>query len=142
MTLQDLLRLPGESLSAIVGVTGADPATRQPVTGYESIKNVDVIDAPSGARVFLRGDDVVLVYVGESALPAGVDHDTLTAAVGTEGESLSSRQGKSALIHVVADQGIAWSEDRGEVGFVELFPPTTAKDYRKRIYRKPGRFIR
>lgn len=142
MTLDDLLRLPGASLSAVVEATGADPTNREPVTGYESIKKVDVIEAPGGARIFVRGDDVVLVYFGDGALPQGVDHGTLTAAVGSDGEGLRSRQGKTAVLHVVAEKGIAWSQDGRETGFVEIFPPCTDKAYRKDIYRKPPKFTR
>jgi hypothetical protein len=66
----------------------------------------------------------------------------LARIAGSDGETLRSRQGKSALMHVVADKGIAWSEDDGEVGFVELFPPTTLNGYQKTIYREPPKFIR
>ena len=142
MNLQDLLTLPGASLDAAIAVTGADPGTRESVRGYESLKRVDAMEAPDGTTIYIRGDDVQLVYVGEDALPAGVSHDALVAVAGSEGERLRSRQGKKARMHVVADRGIAWSEERGEVGFVELFPPTTLADYQRTIYREPMPFRR
>lgn len=141
-TLDELTRLPGASLDTVASITGADPDHRESVTGYQRLTNVDVIDTSGGARIFLRGQEVVLVYVGTDALPAGTDHQALARVAGSDGETLRSRQGKRALMHVVADKGLAWSEDGGEVGFVELFPPTTLDGYRKEIYRKPPKFIR
>lgn len=140
-TLGDLLALAGASLPAVVTVTGADPAHRTPVTGYESLTGVDAIDAPNDVRIFVRGEKVKLIYLDEAALPPGVGHETLVAAVGSEGKPLRSRQAKSAVLHVVADRGVAWSEDGGEVGFVEVFPPMTMKKYRARVYHDPGPFI-
>ncbi len=141
-TLQELTRLPGTSLDEVASSTGANTDQRESVTGYQRLEDVDVIDAPSGERIFVRGQDVVLIYVGEDSLPAGTDHLALVEAAGSDGVTLRSRQGKSALTHVVADRGLAWSEDGGEVGFVELFPPTTIDVYRKTIYREPPKFKR
>lgn len=142
MTVEDLLALAGASLDVVSIAVGADPGARESVTGYESLKRVDLLVGSDGARVFLRGEDVALIYIGEDSLPQGVDHDALVAELGTDGAELRSRQGKSALMHVVADKGVAWSEDGGHVGFLEIFPPTTLKEYQKRIYRKPAKFIR
>ena len=141
-TLEDWTHLSGASLDEVASATGADLTQRESVTGYQRLKDLDVIDTTGGARIFLRDDDVVLIYVGEIALPSGTDHDALVKAAGSHGETLRSRQGKSALMHVVADRGVAWSEDGGEVGFLELFPPTTIDRYRRTIYREPPKFKR
>lgn len=141
-SLDELGRLPGAPLDVVASATGADTHQRESVTGYQRLADLDVIDAPGGERIFLRGDDVVLIYVGEDWLPTGTDHQALVRVAGSDGEELRSRQGKSALMHVVADKGLAWSEDGGEVGFVELFPPTTIDGYRKTIYREPPKFKR
>jgi hypothetical protein len=141
-TLEDLARIPGASLATVASITGADLDNREPGAGYQRLAEVDAIDAPGGARVYARGEQVLLVYVGTDALPAGTNHQALARIAGSDGETLRSRQGKSALMHVVADKGIAWSEDDGEVGFVELFPPTTLNGYQKTIYREPPKFIR
>lgn len=45
-------------------------------------------------------------------------------------------------MHVVAGKDVAWSEEGGEVSFVELFLPTTLAGNKKAIYRKPPKFIR
>ena len=141
-TLNDLTRLSGASLETVASATGADLGGREAVDGYQRLKDVDVVETTSGARVFLRGDQVVLIYVGEDWLPAGTDHQALVKAAGSDGEELRSRQGKSAVMHVVANKGIAWSEDGNEVGFLELFPPTSVDAYRKTIYREPPKFKR
>lgn len=141
MTLEELLKLAGATLATVASALDADPDDREEVTGYEALTDVDVVDTPSGARVFLHGDDVALIYVGERALPADADPDRLRELLGS-GERLRSRQGKKAKMHVVADKGVAWSEEAGELGFIELFPPTTFEDYQATIYDEPGPFIR
>jgi hypothetical protein len=55
---------------------------------------------------------------------------------------LRSRQGKRAMIELDAQRGVAFSRDDDEVGFVEMFPPTTVEDYRERIWFDPGDFIK
>lgn len=142
MTLDDLLALPGAPLSAVASALSADPAARESVDGYEGLTDLDLVEAPGGARIYLRGDDVVLIYVGRRALPDGTDADTVAEAVGSQGKDLRSRQGKRARMHVVAKQGVAWSELDGTVGFLELFPPMRFRDYRATIYDEPGPFIR
>lgn len=141
-TLDELLALRGGDLDKVAGATGADPAARRAVTGYESLTGVEAIDAPEGLTVYVRGNDVALVYAGTDALGDGVTDDDLVKAVGSSGAELGSRQGKSANLHVVAEEGVAWSEDGGEVAFVEIFPATDLDTYKSTIYRDPGPFIR
>lgn len=141
IALPDLLALAGADLTDAQHLTGSHSSTRTRVTGYEGLKDLDVLDG-AGTRIFLRGDDVVLIYVGEAALPDGTTSDDLAALVDTDGQELPSRQGKNALIHVVAERGLAWSEEGGEIGFVELFPPTTFETYHDDIYVDPGTFSR
>jgi hypothetical protein len=138
---EDLLWLRGQSLQAVLSATGSDRGKREPVTGYQGLQDLDVIDAPNGVRIYLRADDVVLIYAGENALPDDADEAALVAASGGEGQVLRSRQGKRASLHVVAEQGIAWSEQDGILGFVELFPPTTFDEYVQRIYLEPPQFV-
>jgi hypothetical protein len=142
-TLDELLALRGADLREVTERTGADPAQRRPSKGYQNLSDgVESFDTPDGSRVFVRGDELLMIHVDEEALPPGVDADTLAEAVGTAGEALRSRQGRRAMMHVVADQGIAWSEEDGELGFVEIFPPSDFEAYRSRIYQQPGAFIR
>jgi hypothetical protein len=138
--VDQLLALPGASLADATELTGASPERRERITGYQGLRDLDVIEAPSGERIHIRGDDVVLVYVGPSAVPVGLTSESLSEAVGSDGELLSSRQGKRASLHVVADRGVAWSEEDGEIGFIELFPPTTLATYRRRIFQEPPTF--
>lgn len=121
---------------------GVDVNSRHPVKGYGALRDVDVLDDKDrGVRFFLDGDRVALVYIGPSGLPPGADHRALVTAAGGEGELLRSRQAKTATLHVAAPAGMAWSEDDGAVGWVELFEPTTFDDYRKRIYQEPPAFV-
>lgn len=142
MTLEELLKLAGASLADAATALEADPDDREEVDGYEGLTDLDVIEAPGGARIYLRGKDVVMIYVGRRALPEGTNAHAVEAVVGSAGEELRSRQGKRAHIHVVAKRGVAWSELDGTVGFIELFPPTTFKDYQATIYAEPAAFKR
>jgi hypothetical protein len=140
-TLDDLLALRGADLETALNLTGASADERERITGYQGLADVDVIRVPDGVRIFLRGDEVVLIYAGDKALPPGLTHSEISAAVGSGGEQLRSRQGKRARLHVAANQGVAWSEVHGDVGFVELFPATDLETYRREIYLEPPRFI-
>ncbi|WP_029136661.1 hypothetical protein [Nakamurella lactea] len=142
MTLDEMLGLPGAPLSVAATLTGADTASRATGFAYQGMTGLDAIDTPGGGCLYLRGEELVLIYLGDAALPTGLDDESLRTALGTAGDELPSREGKTASLHVVADQGVAWSEDNGAIGFVELFPPTTGRDYRRRIYRKPPKFVR
>jgi hypothetical protein len=117
-------------------------ARREVVTGYEGLSDVAAIDAPDGSRLHVRGDALVLIYVGRAALPAGLDDADLVAAIGSTGERLRSRTGRRARMHVAAGEGIAWSEEAGEVGFIEIFPPTSFDAYTRDIYVDPGTFTK
>ncbi|WP_426593947.1 hypothetical protein ACPPVS_00410 [Cellulomonas sp. McL0617] len=135
-----MLLLRGADLSTAASALHADADGREKVTGYQGLRDLDVIDGPDGSRLFVRGDTLALVYVGGAALPAGLDHADLVAAVGSDGDHLRSRQGKTARLHVVAEDGIAWSEENGQVAFVEIFPPTSFEDYTREIYVEPPAF--
>ncbi len=141
ITLEQLLTLSGATLAVATEVTGATGDQREHITGYQGLLDLDVIEAPAGERIHLRDNQVVLVYVGSTAVPDGLTSDTLRTAVGSNGEFLPSRQGKLAVLHVVADRGVAWSEVDGVIGYVELFPPTTFAAYRREIYLQPPVFI-
>lgn len=140
ITLDQLLLLSGASLADAIDIAGAFGEQREHITGYQGLNDLEVIVAPGGERIHVRGNNVVLVYVGSTALPKALTSDSLRTAVGSNGELLPSRQGKLAELHVVADRGVAWSEVDGELGFVELFPPTTLAAYRREIYLQPPVF--
>jgi hypothetical protein len=142
ITLETLLKLPGAPLDKVAALTGADPANREEVTHYQALHDLEVIPTPGKAWIYVRGDAVKVIYFGELALPRGLRSDTLRDALGSDGEELRSRQGKRATLHVVAERGVAWSEEDGNVGFVEVFPPTTLDAYRTEIYGKSPRFLR
>ncbi|WP_028051180.1 hypothetical protein [Cellulomonas sp. URHD0024] len=141
-SLDELLDLRGADLTSVAAALDVDPGQREGITGYQGLEDVDAIDAPDGTRIIARGDALVLVYVGRAALPAGLTSAALVDAVGSAGKALRSRQGKQAQLHVVAKKGIAWSESDGEVGFVEIFPPTSFDDYTRDIYVEPAKRVR
>jgi hypothetical protein len=139
-SLADLIKLRDAVASEAAAFLEVDLRSRHPVSGYGALHDVDALDGGSGTRLFLRGDHVELVYVGGAGLPPGTDHQALVALARSEGAKLPSRQGKLASMHVVAPEGMAWSELDGEVGWLELFQPRTLERYLDEIYARPPVF--
>jgi hypothetical protein len=131
-----LLDLGGADLATTVARAGVDPAGRCAVDGYGSLAGLDVIGVGSGVLVYVRGDQVVVVHVTPKVLGDDVDHDALLGAVDDE-HDLPAAVDKSAHVHVVADRGLAWTERRGEVLAVELFPATDLEGYVTTLYHGP-----
>ena len=115
----------------------------EPGVRYERLRPVRRLHNPAvhPGHFYFDGDQQVMQYVGAAAL-ADVDPDELERRLGGPGELLRSRAGKSSVMHVYADRGVAFSSDGHEVELLELFPPTTFEDYRTRIYADPGAFIK
>jgi hypothetical protein len=132
--VSSLQGLAGADLATVLEALGAEEVERAPVTGYEGLSDVELVEAPGGERIFVRGDEVKMIYLGEECLPPSITHDALIEALGADTVRLRSSQGKSARQHVVAEQGIAWSVEGDEVGFVEVFPPTDMETYRREVY--------
>ncbi|CAN5482528.1 hypothetical protein BH20ACT2_BH20ACT2_03740 [soil metagenome] len=105
---------------------------------YEGLEGLDMAHDPDvhPARFYFRGDELVMIYLSGPELSL----DELRAHVSGAGVSLRSRQAKPANLEVHPGDGIAFSELDDEIGFVEVFPPTTEQAYRDRIYREPGPF--
>ncbi len=137
-SLDDLLALRDLSVEQAKGYLGGVSLT--PITGYGALRDVEALTAKErGLRFVIQDQKVRLVYVGAAALPTGMDNGTLVATFGT-GEVLRSRQGRRAELHVVPTAGIAWSEEDGVIGYLELFDPTTFDRYREEIYEEPMPF--
>ncbi len=140
-TIDEIRSLGSMDLDAAAAYLGVDVGDRYEITGYGKLQDVDVLESEEmGIRFLLRDDDVVLVYVGAAALDDDVDAGVVAESIGTAGDRLRSRQGKRAHLHVVAEQGIAWSELDGQIGWMELFPPRSLAAYVADIYQEPPRF--
>lgn len=140
-TLDDLLALRDLDPQGAADFLGVDLTSRRPITGYGQMHSLDALSTPdSGVRFLLHDDQIVLVYVREGGVPDGLDHQAMLDAVTGEPATLRSRQGKHAQQHVLADQGVAWSELDGQIGFIEIFPPTNLEDYTEWVYEEPPVF--
>ncbi|HET9059756.1 MAG TPA: hypothetical protein VFN61_07530 [Acidimicrobiales bacterium] len=137
--LADLAGLRELSVQEAADYVGGD-ARPKAISQYGSLRDVQAITSKErGLQFVIQDGKVRLVYLGTAALPPVVSNESLTEAYGT-GETLRSRQGRRAKLHVAADHGVAWSEQDGELGFVELFAPTTFDRYRDEIYKEPPSF--
>ena len=115
---------------------------QDPESDYEGLE--DVFELSGGGlpgSVYLRNGRVVLVYVPRAALD-GVDPADIEGQLETEPARLRSRAGKTANLWVRPEEGVAYSADATRVHFVEVFPPSTLKEYKKGIYIDHGPFKR
>jgi len=134
-TLDELLSLGGLNVDEAQELLG-ESAGPTPIAGYQAMQDVEAISSKQRGLMFIvRDGSVVLVYAGPTAVE-GIRPDELSERFGT-GTPLRSRQGRMATLHVVADRGVAWSEENYELGFVELFPPTTIDAYKTEVYLEP-----
>ena len=141
ITLEQLLDLRGADLDVARRILGPHTDHREPVTEYQGLTDLDVIDAPDGSGIYLRGDVVVLIYVGADALPDNLNHQTLSGAAGSGGDLLRSRQGKRANLHVVPTRECLVGSRRSD-RLRGIVPPTSLAAYRRDIYREPAKFVR
>lgn len=138
--LDDVLDLRHLSRPELLDRLGIDAGAVDEGRRYEGLEGLAMLhdDGVHPARFYFRGDDLVMVYLSEP----GLSLRDLRAHVSGDGVTLRSRQGKRSNLEVHPGDGIAFSELDDEIGFVEVFPPTTEQDYRARIYREPGPFRR
>ena len=126
--LEQLLALTAMDRAAALNAVGARAGDVEDGYSYQSMSGLSVLDLPKrfGARVFFDGDAVAIVSIPDPSIAP----DAIRALMGDDVVELRSRQGKRAMIELDAARGLAFSSDDDEVGFIEMFPPTTADDYR------------
>lgn len=132
----------GRSRAEVQALLGAEA---EHVAGDEYGRMVGVTSI-SGSAVFpgtlyLRNDEVELVYVGDAAL-SDVSRSDLEAQLGGEPVHLRSRAGKQATMGVHAEQGVAYSAQGDALDFLEVFRPRGQEAYEAEIYLEPSAFIR
>lgn len=95
-------------------------------------------------HLYFDGERAVLALVElPSSVAPELTDEALLALVGDRVQWLQSRVGKPSRLRVAAERGLAISEQLGmKVDYLELFPPTTAEDYRERIYAAPPKFVK
>ena len=134
--LRALTRLPRQDVLSAFGI-----GEQEVVSGvaYQRLRPLDRADGPDGLHVFFDGDEVAVVYAGS---PAGLSEADLRAEAGeAEPLLLASRAGPGAELVAHPEAGLAWSQERGVVQFVEAFPPMSAERYRGELDVEP-RFLR
>lgn len=114
-----------------------DDATYEKATGLTEIYNPQA----SPARFYVRGDQLVVIYLSDREVLGQLDEDALVAELGQPAEELRSRAGKHSELRVYPDKGIAMSVG-DEIEFLEIFPPATLDQYKSTIYVDPGPFIK
>lgn len=136
--LDQLIEFIAMDRAAVVAAAGATDTDVEDGYSYQSMGGLSLLELPRlrDVGVYFDGDAVAVIAVSEPSIGAG----ELRSRMGDDIVELRSRQGKRAMIELDAAHGIAFSSDDDEVGFVELFPPTTAEEYRARIWFEPPAF--
>ncbi|MCB9795842.1 MAG: hypothetical protein H6741_24360 [Alphaproteobacteria bacterium] len=140
--LSDWLSLRERPRAAVLEALQVDEAAVEHGLAYGPTTGLDMVSSPqvSPARVYLRGEEVVVVVIRPDSL-GGLDPDTLAQRFPPE-DYLPSRAGKAFEHAVAAGAGVAWSDDGQRVAILEFFPPTTVEDFKARLYVEPGTFTR
>ena len=117
--------------------------SEDPDDGYEAMQGVASLENGDvfPGTLYLKDDRVEMVYLGPGGLH-GVTAADLESELPGEATLLRSRAGKTANMHVRAEEGVAYSAEGDEVHFVEVFRPRSLQDYESEIYNDPGPFIR
>jgi hypothetical protein len=111
----------------------------QPDARYGRMDGLELLHAPGAhpAIFFFRDGRLVVAHLPDPDLAAG----ELDELLGEDPPRLRSRAGKHAWALVRAEEGLAVTEEDGQVRYVEVFPPTTFEDYRDRIHTPPPHFV-
>ena len=141
--LDAIIALRELSAAAIFERLAMPPYAANEHRAYERLSDVTHVHRAEAhpAHFYLRGVELVMVYIGDDDFLAPLTLDVLHARLG-ESVTLRSRQGKRAHQHVWAEQGVACSELDGALGFLEVFPPISHERYLETIYDEPLPFIR
>jgi hypothetical protein len=151
MSVADRLRTPAidvKSLLQLRELAEADIASAlgppEHAVAYQKLRPVDCYGRAGAARAsfFYQNATLVMVYTSSAEYLARLSRAAIENELGSPEATLRSRQGKTANQYVYPQRGFAYSEDGGEIGFVEVFPPMTLDAYRAKIYAEPGAFIR
>lgn len=140
--LDDYLRLRERSLTYIRRMLDLNDQQIDHDLRYEKLTGVNRLHNPekNPAHFYFRDTLLEMIYLGGDALH-DVSAADLQQGLDGAGTLLRSRAGKRANLHVYPEQGVAFSEEGGELDFIEIFPPTTLSQYQERIYKEPGAFI-
>lgn len=140
--VSSLLLLRNLTREAVMTLYGVQPEHIREDSSYEALDNLTEIHVPEKhpAYFFFRGDELVVVYIGDESFLSELQPSSIEAALGKTRERLTSRAGRMASHWVYPRFGFAYSEDQGAVAFVELFQPTTMEGYLS-IYRPVGPYI-
>jgi hypothetical protein len=151
MKLSVLLKTPPTTVAALLALRSfsedeirAELGERVKDVGYEKLVPLDRYGEKGqpNAYFFFRGKQLVMVYSGVDAYLAKLSMPAIEKELGPAEKVVRSRQGKTANMHLYPSKGFACSEDHDEIGFVEIFPPMSLKDYLAEIYEDVGPFIK
>ena len=143
--LDELVQLVGVSESELMERWGDAPVSRSAPRDYEGLKGLTLLQSPSqpGVYAYLKDQRVTLVHVAGGTALAGADATVLREVLGPAAGELRSREGKQYRLYVWPEAGIAASlRHAHEVGFVELFEPTSMESYEADVYIDVGSFTK
>jgi hypothetical protein len=105
---------------------------------YQCLEGLTIVHAPppSPGSLYLRDDQVVLMYVDHLERWPQITSDAIVQTLGEPDQVLRSRAGRGASLLLYATAGFAVSVSES-VDFVEVFAPTTVAAYTDDVYSVP-----
>jgi hypothetical protein len=110
---------------------------------YERLTDVTRVALVDNQFFFFKDSRLKLIYISDDATAQQLWRD-FKSGVNAENpeEIVRSRAGKTSNQEIFATHGIAASITKGEVDFIEIFPPCLLEEYLQSIYKEPEPFIR
>jgi hypothetical protein len=127
----------------VVAVLGAPERESKGVTygkvdGLELLSYDDIV-----ASVFLKAGRVALIVIPARAGSEFPEQMAIwESELGQPSRRLPSSRGKNDRIYVYSDHGLTATVSNQRVTLVEIFPPMSADDYERLLYRKPPVFVK
>lgn len=104
---------------------------------YLKLKDLTVIDKEGilPGSFYFSGENLTMIYIEDPNILSTLSVEEILETCG-EGEVLRSRAGKTSIMHVYPEQGFALSTSGKSLDFMEVFPPTSIENYKRKVYKE------
>lgn len=109
---------------------------------YEKITDAIRVDVIDYQHFFFQRGSLKMIYISDDALAKAIWDEFISSALELPEDTVRSRAGKTSNQVIFAGHGITASVNKGEVDFIEIYPPCSLQDYLENIYQQPQPFIR
>jgi hypothetical protein len=143
MKLSDYKRYFNLSYDAFIAESNIPSNRVNENVAYEKITPATRVDGADHQYFFFQSGRLKMIYISDDILAKKIWEDfNSTTNTKTPEKTVRSRAGKTSNQVIFASHGITASVVKGEVDFIELYPPCSLEHYLENIYREPQLFIR